>query len=130
MIVINSESVTDIETCQEVVQFTNEPDSSEGVTGSGTSLIVHHGLHTVRINFPPGFSGLGKIGWLEQDGKTPGFRPPQVLSELSGETWIELGLDNQLSNGTETVFFSMFTDLPELPTVVSDPPPSLMFQSS
>lgn len=100
-----------------------------GVSGSGHTLSFAPGFYEVTVHLPPGFLGAG-ISWLTQPPPAGGITPQQ------GETSVTFGLDN---SGTNASFGFNLTFQTQAgldhgtrigPQIVSDPPPSVVFQSS
>jgi hypothetical protein len=130
-VVVFSEMVNSGET----IDFTLE-GAATGVTASGPSLIFQPGSYDVKIHLPNNFSGEGQIAWLHPSGLVRSTPPLAVTSLDPGQTWVEFGLLNELSSGSETFTFRLSTPDPEpgivtvVPTVVSDPPPTIELRSS
>lgn len=101
--------------------------SSPGVTVSGNLLRFRHGSYDVVVSLPDGFTGDGILEWIEEP-------PSSIVSSLtSGETFVEFHLDNSVSSLTEFEFQLGAETVPEEreePTVRSEPPPTLVLESS
>jgi hypothetical protein len=108
------------------ITFTLEPGAI-GIIASGTFLFIAPGFHTVKIHLPEGFMD-GGIEWVDLVGD-PIPQPTVVTDVRSGETWLEIDVDNDLSV-TEQYFFQLTGDHIEgVPVIRSDPPPSLIVES-
>ena len=112
----------------------DSPVSGVSVSASGFSLIFQPGSHVVRINLPANCSGKGHLVWEEPDG-TPETPPPPGDSPQEGDTWVQFAVENSGQNQTFTFTLgadniSNSEDVKFWPTVVSDPPPSIVFESS
>lgn len=104
-------------------------------TGDNTELIFAPGSYIVRIHFPPSLTGVGQIAWKADDVPIQPPPEPSGVSPEQGETWVQFGVLNELSSGSDSFSFELrSTETPSSntdgPTIVSDPPPSVVLQSS
>lgn len=105
-----------------------------GVSACGTVLTFHRGIYDVRINLPDEFVSDAHMFWTNQGGRDSVLTPIFVTPMEPGATWVEFILTNDLSSGTEQFFFQLGGNQDAkgkfAPTIVSEPPPSLLLQSS
>ncbi|MES1240222.1 MAG: hypothetical protein ABUT39_01250 [Acidobacteriota bacterium] len=117
------------------IEFTVDP-AVTGVTASGTSLIFEPGPHLVKINLPSEFTGDASIQWVDSSGQNSVPQPSVITGVQTGETWVELGLQNDPSSEIRTFFFELSALRATqdgtyfYPVVRSEPPPSLVLESS
>jgi hypothetical protein len=136
------------------ISFTLDHEVS-GVEAASHQLIFQPGSYALKIHLPEGFSGDPQVLWFEDC-------PPKPLGfESSREnTWIQIGLKNDLPNGEEDFPFELSADshpeewrvllkwpkwltwlkrlllwlwlhfIPQVPAIVSDPPPTIVFTAS
>lgn len=102
-------------------------------TGDHTELIFAPGSYIVRIHFPSIATGEGEIAW--KDGDVSIQPPPSAVSPDHGETWVQFGVQNDPNSGGgvfpfELSYTGTSTNSKDWPTIVSDPPPSVVLQSS
>lgn len=98
-----------------------------GVSASYHRLLFAPGSYTVQINLPPGYGGGADIAWSSAPPK------PSGGTTSSGLSWVKFDIVNSLATGSVVYSFSLHyttTGFTWCPHIASDPPPTLVFQSS
>lgn len=100
-----------------------------GVSVSSNLILFSPGSYTVQINLPSGYGGGAGIVWSSAP------PAPGGAVSSSGTTSVQFGLLNSLTGGSAVYTFSLtYTTSPRRsepwPVIASDPPPSVVFQST